>query len=226
LFEAGLICPEGDSLLDPKSVVEQYNDEWKKACQELASVEEAARNRLMFPLSLLRTPSMASTGEDPEKLQEEISELVHLLEVLTAAFPPLLELRKQLAKIQVLLSHRNQNGSDLFDAVLQNETREARILLETIQQALGSSAYPFKHVRLGISVVDYARSRQYDPDRVRMTCNEAESHLQMLFALYFQALGRLVVIASNIERALEQRATEGHETIQTRPVVRIVKRGI
>ena len=112
-----------------------------------------------------------------------------------------------------------------LNTVLQNETRETTTLLETIQQALGSTAYPFKHVRLGISVVDYARARQYDPDPVRMTCNEAESHLQMLFALYFQALGRLVIIASNIERAIEQRTTEGQETIQTRPVVRIVKRG-
>jgi hypothetical protein len=224
LVEAGLLIPEADSLLEPKSVVEQCNDEWKKACQELAQYEEPVRNRLLIPLSLLRTPGMASTGEDPEKLQEEIAELAHLLEVLTPTFAPLLALRKQLAKNQVLMPYRNQNGSDLFNAVLQNETREATILIETLQQVLGSTAYPFKHVRLNISVADYARSRQYDPDTVRMTCNEAESHLRMLFALYFQALGRLVIIASNIERALEQKANEGHETIQTRPVVRIVKR--
>jgi hypothetical protein len=88
---------------------------------------------------------------------------------------------------------------------------------------LGATAYPFNHVKANVSVVDYARLKEYDPDPLRMMCKEAESHLQMLFALYFQALGRLVTVASKVEHILDHRGTTGNAT--ERPVVRIVKRG-
>ena len=54
-----------------------------------------------------------------------------------------------------------------------------------------------------VSLINFARSKEYAADGVLMACKEAESHLQMLFALYFQLLGRLVTIAAQVEQHLE-----------------------
>ncbi len=226
LLQAGLLSQEGDAPTNPEAVVWRITNDWNRLCRELDPFEQAARDRLMILLSLLRTPVVAGAVEETAQLQDEMVNLLHFYGRLGAVFPPLLALRKQFAKLQVLLPHRGQSSSDLLDAVLRNEAAEAGKLLDQIHQALGSTIYPFSHMKGNMSVVDYARAKEYDPDPLRMTSKETESHLQMLFALYFQTLGRLVAVAAKVESALENTASGRPAEARARPVVRIVKRGV
>jgi len=89
---------------------------------------------------------------------------------------------------------------------LANAVATANELLGQVQQTLGTTAYPFNPGEGNVSLVDFARAKEYDPDPALMTYKEIESHLQMLFALYFQLLGRLVAIAGQVEEKLSETA--------------------
>lgn len=224
LLQAGLLYSEASNVVDPEEAVLQSNEDWNKLCVEVEPFENAAIQRLTLLLSLVRiTPGVAGTA-NAEQLTEEVASLLHLFGVLSATFPTLLVLRKQFAKLQVLLPYRHQAGAELLEAVLENEAAETSKLIEQIHHALGATAYPFKHVRTNMSVVDYARAKEFDPDTVRMTYKEAESHLQLLFALYLQVLGRLAEVASSVESAAETNLRAQDKA--PRPVVRIEKRGV
>jgi hypothetical protein len=204
LFQAGLT--EGTEGAAAGELVTQLSLDWERLAGQIEPFEKAAKERLLILLSLLRTPAMAACLEHTQQLQEEVHDLIHVFAALSFAFPPLLLLRQQFAKLQALLPHRTSGVSELFDAVLQNEAAEARRLLEEVQKALGATAYPFKHVKHNISMVDFARTKEFAADPVLMALKETESHLQMLFAVYFQLLGRLTAIASQVESQLANAA--------------------
>src|SRR6185436_9562952 len=120
--------------------------------------------------------------------------LKHAHGVLSLAFPALLSLRQQFAKLQALLPYRAAGNSEFLDATIGTEVDETRRLLQEIKNTLGTTAYPFRHAKANISIIDFARTKEFAPDPVLMMFKEMESHLQMLFALYFQVLGRLATI--------------------------------
>jgi len=225
LLEAALAIADSDGS-DPTAALMQLNAEWGRLCEKAQPLEKAARDRLMILLSLLRTPGVALPIDNSEQLHDEAAELIHFFRNLSAAFPPLLMLRKEFAKVQSLLPHRMPGCSEFVDVAIERQAGQMSALIEKVHNGLGAVAYPFSHIKTNISVVEYAKAKEYDPDPVRMICKETESHLQMLFALYFKSLGRLIVIASQVENALDkvQEPAPAVNSAPSRPVVRIVNR--
>jgi hypothetical protein len=162
-------------------------------------LKKAAKLRLMTALSLLRTPAVAARITNTQALQEQMLDLLHVFGKLGAAFPFLLDLRKELAVLQTLIAARGQTASDLLEAPLTESIARSDQLLSQIQTALGSAGYPFEHPKGRVTVIEYARAKQYDNDPARMVQLEVLSHLQMLFALYYRVLGRLTAIAVQVE---------------------------
>jgi hypothetical protein len=152
----------------------------------------------------LRSPVAASFLPNSEQLQDEVNDLLHVFAKLNSTFPTLLELRKELASLQILLRVRGQRGSELLEYTLADCTARSEQGLKEIHKAFGSTGYPFEHPKGHISIVDYARAKQYDADPVRMIQIEISSHLQTLFALYYRILGRLVSIALEVEAVLDK----------------------
>jgi Zn-dependent protease with chaperone function len=208
LLRAGMACDAKafplveDSTAELSSFLDSIHKERQRLGRELEPFEKAACQRLLSALSLVRTPAMAARLPNTESMQEEILELLHVFELLGTVFPPLLELRQEFAVLQTLLDARSQNRSELVDAALSESTRRANELLAGIQAALGSAAYPFNRAHGPISLLDYARAKRYDADPARMAQLEVQSHLQMLFAFYYQVLGRLTTIAQLVETEL------------------------
>ncbi len=175
----------------------------RELASQLQPFEEAARSRLILALSLLRTPALAAKIANTEQIQDEILTLLHVFGKLSAAFPALLDLRTELITLQTLGNTASGPRSELHDAVLAESTKRCQELLTTVQTALGATGYPFEHPKGHVSIVDYARTKQFDPNPARMIELEVQSHLQMLFALYQRVLGRLVEIAVQIEDILK-----------------------
>jgi hypothetical protein len=224
LLQAGLLNFDTGIPPAPDTAVLQSSEDWNRLCTEIEPFDNAAVQRLMLLLSLVRITPGAAGAANAEELQDEVTGLLHLFGVLSAAFPAVLILRRHFARLQVLLPYHNQPGAASIETVLATEATETSGIIEQIHQALGSTAYPFQHMRANISVVEYIRAKEFDPDAVRMTYKEAESHLQMLFALYLQVLGRLVEVASQVESVAEEKLTTHAQVEAARPVVRIVKR--
>ena len=174
---------------------------------QLHPFEEAARSRLILALSLLRTPALAAKIANTEQIQDEMLTLFNVFGKVGAAFPALLDLRAELVTLQTLGDASAGPRSEFHDAILAETTTRSRELLASVQTALGATGYPFEHPKGHISIVDYARTKQFDPNPARMIQLEVQNHLQMLFALYHRVLGRLVEIALQIEDILKPRLT-------------------
>jgi Zn-dependent protease with chaperone function len=179
----------------------------RELAPQLQPFEEAARARLVLALSLLRTPALVSKIANTEQIQDEIVTLLHVFGKLSAAFPALLDLRAELVTLQTLGDPTSGPRSELHDPVLAESTKRSQELLATAQSALGSTGYPFEHPKGHISIVDYARTKQFDPNPTRMIQLEIQNHIQTLFALYHRVLGRLVEIALQIEDILKPKLT-------------------
>jgi len=201
LLQGGLI-EQQDGAPDPETTINHIQAEWNSLAAEIEPFERAAKDRLLILLALVRSPAMSAKLGSTQELHDEMEGLKHVHGLLSLAFPPLLLLRRQFVKLQALLPYRAAGTSEFLDAAIANETQETRRLLEQVKDTLGTTAYPFRHARANVSVIDFAQTKEFTPDPVLMTFKEAESHLQMLFALYFQVLGRLAAIARQVEEAL------------------------
>jgi len=188
---------------DIPAAIESVELRRKELILEIAPFEEAAKLRLRTALGLLRTPALANSIQGSQMLHEEAHDLLHGFGKLSAIFPGLLELRKQFASFEILIPKRAQGQSELLESTLSQCRARSEELLKNVHNTLGSAAYPFAHPRGHITIVDYARAKQYDPDPVRMAHIEIRSHLQMLFALYHRILGRLVAIALQVEAVVD-----------------------
>jgi hypothetical protein len=173
--------------------------------QALQPFAEAARQRLLAALSLLRAPGGGAglAKAQPLQVHEEVLDLLHVLENLGAAFPALLELRQTFAQLQALLGARDRASSPFLQTAISELAQTTAERLSQIQATLGATAYPFDHTEGRFSLVDYARAKEYDAEPARMTWLEAQSHLRMLFAVYYRVLGRLVAIARQSEARFE-----------------------
>jgi hypothetical protein len=158
-------------------------------------------------LQLLRTPAVAAAIPHTQRIQDVVTGLLHVLARLTAAFPALLELRREFSVLQTLLELRQQGGSAPdVEPTLQASAERARAGMTQIQQALGTASHPFSPDTDSLPLADYARTKEFDADPARMVAHDASSHLEMLFALYHQVLARLVAIARQVEQQLDRAA--------------------
>jgi Zn-dependent protease with chaperone function len=205
LAAAGLpVDPESFPIIqggnrDLLSLLNSVRGRQEQLARELEPFEQAARLRLLTALNLLRTPAVAARIPATQSLHDEVLDLIHVFGKLSAAFPPLLELRKEFAVLQTLLGAGGQFHSEQAAGALSQSAQRCNQRLAEIQAALGSAGYPFEHPKGRISVADYARARQFDSNPSRMAQLESQSHLQMLFALYYRLLGRLAYLALQVE---------------------------
>jgi hypothetical protein len=205
LVQAGLpVPPESFPLLqnhtDLPALLNSLRGRQEQLALELEPFEQIARVRLLTALSLLRTPKVAAHIPNVPSLQDEIADLLHAFGRLSAAFPPLLELRKEFAVLQTL---SNAGSPACSTTGLSESTERCARHISEIQTALGPTGLPFPHPKGRISIADYARAKKFDSDPARMAQLEAQSHLQLLFALYYQLLGRLVEIAVTVEAEID-----------------------
>ena len=207
LQEAGLETGGAFSLAEPEradlpGLIGRLEQERQQTQQKLGPFLRAGSTRLITALSLLRTPAIAAAIPGTDQLQEEVLDLLHVFGKVSVAFPPLLELRRESALLQALLAFRGQVHSEMLDSAAAAAMGRCNDLLARIQEAFGTAGYPFEHPRGPVTIVEYARAKEYDAEPLHMTFKEAESHLQLLFALYCRVLARLMAIALMVEAQL------------------------
>ena len=161
----------------------------------------------MAALSLLRTPAMASEVSNTQQLQDEVTDLLHVMGKLSVAFPELLRARQTYAVLSALLGARGHSQAVSVEEAIAGRTRQVTEDLAKIHAAFGSAQYPFDPPEHHRTIVEYARAKQYDPDAARMACKEAESHLQGVVALYHRLLARLVEVATLVEARFKKTAS-------------------
>ena len=201
--DSGLTAAEIADLAGTRSRVELQQ---ARAAEAIEPLEEIALGRLMAALSLLRTPAMASEISNTQQLQDEVTDLLHVMGKLSVAFPELMRARQTYAVLSALLGARGHSQGMSVEEAIADRTRQMTEELVKIHAAFGSAQYPFDPPEHHRTIVDYARAKQYDADPARMACKEAESHLQGIVALYHRLLARFVEVATLVEARFNKTA--------------------
>lgn len=193
---------------DPELVAE-LRHALAEAERKIEPRTQTARTRLSCALQLLRTPAVAAAIPNTQQIQDEVTSLLHVLARVSEAFPALLELRREFSVLPTLLALRPQAAdAPNVEPALHASVERAQSGMARIQQALGSASHPFTPDTDNLPLVDYARTKEFDADPARMVAHDASSHVEMLFALYYQVLARLVAIARQVEQQLDRAATD------------------
>jgi len=179
--------------------------ELARASSELEEFDRDARTRLASALQLLQEPEVLAAFENREELQREMVNLVRVLDSLRPALVSLFELRKEHAALYVLITNR-ENFSDIerVDFRIHKVAQTINRTIADVQLKLCRVPFPFSHARGRMFVADYARHDPPDPHAVLNALQQCTTHLQRLPMLYSRIIGRLVLVAEQVEARLAQ----------------------
>lgn len=170
--------------------------------RDMEDFERAVAERMALSLRFLYNPSAFELWEDAESRRAECTRLVEALAAL-------------IAQLETIRSFRGNKGA--FDAMCQclsEETptpviEELKDLMKklhremgVLRQALGEVDYPFDHAAGEIKLGKFCLESLPEPDDLGGIYNASEGMLDRLVACYYRIIGRMVVLALDVESAL------------------------
>jgi Zn-dependent protease with chaperone function len=205
LLQAGFQFDPADFYLADTEAGRAQAEAWEAQQEALAGLqpfENAGKARLANALRLLRLPA-AGRVPNAAQLQDEAREMIWVLARLGEVFEGLLQLRKDSAALEALLQRRrNRESADNLEPVLENLCAGLQENINQIQQKLSYVRHPFQRAAEQVTVSDYARNKEYDPDRFEQVLREGRSHCEKLFALHDRLAARLIAIGEQAEKAV------------------------
>jgi Zn-dependent protease with chaperone function len=157
----------------------------------------------------LRLGQASGAGFRPERATE-IHELARLLAAVAAEMPRAHEMGSKLRAFMLLAQNRgNHSDPAQVDQIVSGLAAEFESAVREIQERLKGFAYPFPHARGQLTVAEYARAEtQHEHEWVR-AYQEANAHVDRLFALHYRLIGQVLVRADECEKSLEAEAKVG-----------------
>jgi hypothetical protein len=161
---------------------------------QISEYETLAKERLAAALQQVKT----------QDILEETRAMVRLLSQLGPTLPTVTELDQMGDTLQYLLNARQSDeAAKSIDPVLAQRTEMARRKIAWINDRLAGLAYPFKHARGSLSIIEYASDDTHHDHQWVRIMQECNAYSERLGQLYSRIIGRLAVIAEGVETAAE-----------------------
>jgi len=169
----------------------------------LEEFERAASDRLFSAVELFRVPQVAARLPDAARWQQECDQVLPALKLVADQLRHLLGLRNEFVAAARLLGNVQGNeGNETLIAAIRGKMVSLRAQVDGVRQPLQRVRYPFDHAKGDISIGDCLVERipaQEDLGGIMSAC---ESLLETLPGLYVRLVGRLVMLAEEIEGLL------------------------
>ncbi len=167
--------------------------------ESLAPFIAALSTRLSRVLQLVRQTA------DP--MGAEVLEIENLTQVLTtvgATLPNLHRIGTRLNAFNLLAkNYGNHSNPARVGTQMSRLAAELRKLGADVRSPLGTVPYPFPHPRGRLTIAEYAHYEKPCKNEWETAFQEGNALVERMFALHYRLLGRLLVIAANFEKALE-----------------------
>jgi Zn-dependent protease with chaperone function len=155
----------------------------------------ALRERVTFALVLAQRNAADSTGNPGE-----LPALTRLLAAIGTEIQFGHEMATRLRALMLLAQNRgNHSAPGVVDQALSELASQLKTRVTGIQQRLNSFPYPFPHPRAPLTVAEYARSEKPADNDLHRAYLDADSHVDRLFALHYQLLGKVLAYANQGE---------------------------
>jgi hypothetical protein len=205
LMQAGFAISEKDfqepgltlqqSLLDRIAQIHQD----QPLMRTLAGLQATAGDRLAAALQLLPIPEVAERVGNLS-LWPEAVKLVRLVQRIGEIIPCLLELDHCGVSLSLLIEKRTTAPSlTKLEEIIQSLANVIEANLRQIRSRLSEQVYPFPHAKGRITVIQYAEcdvSAEHSLTALGLLCR---SYVDRLYALNGRLLGRLAMIAEQVE---------------------------
>ena len=191
----------GEQIDAVRKRLAEINTALAESSVELKHFVGATCERVIADLESLRLPEVYEAVSKVADFRAEADRLLKVYAVLGTVMPLLRKMGRKLRAFLVLIQNRANHGSpDKVDSEIDKVARELRESLAQIQSNLQGLQYPFPHARGEISLVEYARHGKREDSEWKTVFEESNTHLERLFSLHYRVLGRLLVIADQVEK--------------------------
>lgn len=191
------------SLTNFDKVINSQNSIDRKKGQlrtDLEKYESVIVKRLERALQLFLVPKVKSNVDDAEEWEQELRDLFLTLQATNSQINALWELHMNSTSFHVLMQFFDEKKTDeKYCEIVMTEMGKLEKQINTIQTRMKRVPYPFEHTQAEISIAEFALSRTPESDNPSDLYSAAESLFDSLMALNHRVLGRLCVLAEQVE---------------------------
>lgn len=170
--------------------------------RDMEDFERAIAQRMALSLRFLYSPDAVEHWEDASARRTECTRLVDALKSMVAQLDTIRSLRANKGALDVLCQCLSEETpapvidelTDLMKTILND--------LATIRQALSDVDYPFDHAAGEIKLAQFCLEKLPNADDLRGIYGAADAMLDRLVSCYYRIVGRIVVLALDVETAL------------------------
>tara|TARA_R110002111_G_scaffold185031_3_gene250928 strand:- start:50865 stop:53201 length:2337 start_codon:yes stop_codon:yes gene_type:complete len=185
---------------------------------ELEKYESLIVKRLERALQLFLVPKVKAKISDAAEWERDLRPLLLSLQMTNSQIGPLWELHLNCVSFQVLLKFFEQKRNDeTYCEIVISEMGKMETLLNSIHGRFKRHPYPFEHSQVDISIADFALSRTPESNNPGDLLGAAERLFENLMALNHRALGRLCLLAEQIEKLMGYEILPDYEEAESEP---------
>lgn len=188
------VVADAPSLKDPM---------WQNhAIEVLQKLEGEMHARLAAVLGLLQHQDFSGKLDEGQAKRDEIAALLPALEKFDAVIEELRQFHEEFVRMNVILLHAARLNNDRDDYHIVNRTiTTAHALQNKILQLLAQADYPFDHTKGRMTLAQYALPSPAAGPEFHAVFAAYQELSEKLFSFYFRAMGRVAVIAEQVETA-------------------------
>ncbi|WP_339735396.1 M48 family metalloprotease [uncultured Gimesia sp.] len=170
---------------------------------DLEKYETLIVKRLERALQLFLVPKVQTQIPDAAEWERDLRDLLLTLQATNSQITRLWELHTICASFQVLMHFFDQKRQDeKYCEVVVTEMEKMEHQLKSIHTRFKRLPYPFEHSQAGISIGEFALSRMPESNNPGDLLGASEALFENLMSLNHRALGRLCLIAEQVEKLL------------------------
>lgn len=181
----------------------QALDERRREEEALEPARRALKQRLTSALSLLDEPEVAGKLGDPARRTREAEVLLRALAAVDSQASAIAAIGDGHGTVTPLLfvEASDDDAAQRCYRHVQSQLRTLDLVLERLLASLEAVPYPFEHALGGLSLGAFLASDMPPRDDEIATYRRVEHTLARLYDFHDRALGRLAVIAEEVEKA-------------------------
>jgi hypothetical protein len=170
--------------------------------RDMEDFERATAERMALSLRFLYSPDAVEHWEDALARRSECTRLVDALKAMVAQLETIRSLRSNKGALDVMCQCLSEETPAPVIDELTDLMKKVRNDLATIRQALSEVDYPFDHAAGEIKLSQFCLEALPGPDDLRGIYGAADAMLDRLVSCYYRIVGRMVVLALDVETSL------------------------
>ncbi|MCH9653579.1 MAG: M48 family metalloprotease [Planctomycetes bacterium] len=186
-----------DKVIKANTVIDRKKGEMRL---DLEKYESVIVKRLERALQLFLVPKVKAKIHDAENWEADLRNLLLTLQVTNSQISALWELHMNCTSFQVLLQFFDEKRNDeKYCEIVITEMGKLETQIESIQSRFQRYSYPFEHTQADISISEFALSRTPESNNPGDLLSAAETLFENLMALNHRVLGKLCLLAEQVE---------------------------